>query len=192
MLFDILWLDGVDLTRRSTEERREVLTSTIISSPRIQIPASFEDGAALLEAARAQGLEGVVAKRIERPYQPGKRSPDWRKVKVRNTQEFVVGGWLGGGGTRAGTIGSLVIGCHVDGNLTWVGNVGTGFSTAELRRLSGVLAAPRDRRLPVRHAAGESDGPHRALGSPRGGRPGRVRRVDTGPPPATPRLPGRA
>ena len=141
MLFDILWLDGVDLTRSSTEERRALLTSTITPSPRIQIPASFEDGASLLEAARAQGLEGVVAKRIERPYQPGKRSPDWRKVKVRNTQEFVVGGWLGGSGTRAGTIGSLVIGCHVDGILTWVGNVGTGFSTAELRRLSGVLAA---------------------------------------------------
>ena len=113
------------------------------------MPAAFPGGGAdLLEAARRRGLEGVVAKRADSTYEPGGRSDRWRKVKVRNEQEFVVAGWLGGTGVRAGTIGSLVLGCHRDGDLVWVGNVGTGFTDRELRRLGALLGALASDRCP--------------------------------------------
>jgi bifunctional non-homologous end joining protein LigD len=97
------------------------------------------DGSALLDAAREQGLEGVVAKRPDSPYESGRRSAAWRKVKIRLHQEFVVGGWSGGLGNRAGRIGALLLGCHQDGRLRYVGNVGTGFTAAELARLGARL-----------------------------------------------------
>jgi bifunctional non-homologous end joining protein LigD len=122
-------------------ERRRLLEELVAPGPSVQVPTAFPSGgAALLDAARAQGLEGVVAKRADSTYVSGGRSDRWRKVKVRNEQEFVVCGWLGGTGARADSIGSLVLGCHRDGELSWVGNVGTGFTGAELRRIADLLA----------------------------------------------------
>ena len=139
MVFDLLWLDGDEVWRQPYTERRQRLDDLVTTSPTIQVPAAFDDGELLLQATRDQGLEGIVAKRLDSAYEPGKRSPKWRKVKVRNEQEFVVAGWLGGAGNRSGAIGSLVLGCHEDGVLRWVGNVGTGFSARELDRLGKLI-----------------------------------------------------
>jgi bifunctional non-homologous end joining protein LigD len=95
---------------------------------------------ALLELTRAQGLEGVVAKRLECPYTPGRRSPGWVKVKNVASADVVVGGWLPGERGRAGRLGALVVGIpDEDGALRYAGRVGTGFTEAELARLGGLL-----------------------------------------------------
>jgi bifunctional non-homologous end joining protein LigD len=99
----------------------------------------FEDGEALLAAAREQGLEGVVAKRSDSRYSPGRRGNDWRKVKVKGEQEFVIAGYTHGRGRRSGGLGSLVLAVREAGGLRWVGNVGTGFTDAEIERLRGLL-----------------------------------------------------
>ena len=84
-----------------------------------------------------------MAKRIDSRYEPGKRSPAWRKVKIRGEQEFVVGGWSTGQGNRSGAFGSLALGYHHAGDptgpLLYAGNVGTGFTSAELGRLQTKL-----------------------------------------------------
>ena len=100
-------------------------------------------GAVLLEATRANGLEGVMAKRLDSPYRPGKRSPAWVKVKVRPRQEFVIGGWQPGEGQRTGALGSLLLGYHdpATGELRYAGKVGTGFTAPELDRLGRLLEA---------------------------------------------------
>jgi len=106
--------------------------------PRWRCSPMHDDGPALLAAAAERGLEGVVAKRLDSRYEPGKRTRTWIKVKVRRRQEMVVGGWLPGEGNRRGRIGALLVGYHDGpggGPLTFAGRVGTGFKDAELRRL---------------------------------------------------------
>jgi bifunctional non-homologous end joining protein LigD len=88
--------------------------------------------------ARELGLEGVVAKRTGSRYQPGRRSPDWRKIKLTNTQDCVVLGWTPGQGGRSGTFGALLVGAYEDGKLLWVGQVGTGFTH---QTLDGLMTA---------------------------------------------------
>jgi bifunctional non-homologous end joining protein LigD len=141
VIFDLLHFDGVDSWQLPYLERRRLLDELVEPGEHWQVPAhQVGGGAALLEAARAQDLEGIVAKRPQSAYEPGRRSHNWRKVKVRHEQEFVVGGWLPGGGNREGRMGSLMLGCHRDGHLDWVGNVGTGFTMSELDRLGASLA----------------------------------------------------
>ena len=93
----------------------------------------------LLAAAEEQELEGVVAKRADSRYQPGRRSTDWHKVKVRKDQEVVIAGYTKGQGRRSAGFGALVVGVHEAGGLRWAGNVGTGFNEAEITRLLGLL-----------------------------------------------------
>jgi bifunctional non-homologous end joining protein LigD len=127
----------------------------------VRTPPWFAGGGAdVLAASTGQGLEGVVAKRLEHPYLPGRRSPAWRKVKDLRTQEVVVGGWKPGEGSRAGMIGSLLLGLPSGGGLRYVGHVGTGFTVAALRRLGEQLAplarqsSPFSGPLPRDHARG--------------------------------------
>jgi len=96
-------------------------------------------GTAFAETAREHGLEGVVAKRRGSRYLPGRRSPDWRKIKLTNTQDCVILGWTPGQGGRAGSFGALLVGAYDDGTLLWVGQVGTGFTGAMLDRLMEAL-----------------------------------------------------
>jgi bifunctional non-homologous end joining protein LigD len=98
------------------------------------------EGQSLLQAAKEQGLEGVMAKRVDSPYLPGKRSPAWRKVKARLRQEFVVGGWQPGEGNREGYLGSLLVGVYDARMLRYCGKVGTGFKSRDLDRLDKLLA----------------------------------------------------
>lgn len=149
LVFDLLHLDGEDLMDRPYEERRARLVDTVPPGSCWQVPAHHVgDGAALLAAATSQGLEGLVAKRLGSRYEPGRRSPAWRKVKIRRRQEVVVGGWLPGEGGREGRIGALVVGVHEAGRLRFAGRVGTGFTDRELARLQGLLEAIRTERCP--------------------------------------------
>ena len=141
-VFDILWLDGRSLLAESYAERRKVLESMGLERKGTwHVPSSHVgDGQALLDAASATGLEGVVSKRLTSTYEPGRRSTAWRKVKIQRRQEMVIGGWLPGGGNRSGRIGALLIGYYRDGDLYAAGRVGTGFSDKTLRELAELLA----------------------------------------------------
>jgi bifunctional non-homologous end joining protein LigD len=140
-VFDLLEADGLPLVDLPLSERRTRLRKLLDGRNRTVLwSESFQDGEALLGAAREQGLEGVVAKRVESRYLEGRRTRDWLKVKVDRQQEFVVAGYTRGEGRRAGTFGSLVLAVHDDdGSLRYVGNVGTGFDDAEIRKLLKLL-----------------------------------------------------
>ena len=139
VLFDVLEVDSEPVVDEPLHSRRERLTGLVETSARVLLSPQFEDGEALLRAAREQELEGLVAKRRDSPYRPGKRSPDWEKLKLRQTQEVVIAGYTRGQGRRAQGFGSLVAGVHEAGGLRWAGNVGTGFSAAEIERLLALL-----------------------------------------------------
>jgi bifunctional non-homologous end joining protein LigD len=141
IVFDLLYLDGRSLLDLRYDERRAKLAELELSGPTWQAPAHHVgDGAALLEATRAQQLEGVIAKRLDCPYLPGRRTQGWVKVKNICSSDVVVGGWLPGEGNRAGRLGALVIGIpDDDGVLRYAGRVGTGFTEAELVRFGSLL-----------------------------------------------------
>ncbi len=134
LVFDLLAWDGVDLTTRPYAERRARLDDLGLAGFRwVPTPWFSGGGADVLAASVENGLEGVVAKRLDSPYRPGLRSPGWRKLKNVRTQTVVVGGWRPGQGRRAGGIGSLLVGVPDDkGELVYVGHVGTGFSARAL------------------------------------------------------------
>jgi bifunctional non-homologous end joining protein LigD len=141
-VFDVLALDGKRAITRPYAERRDLLAGL----HGIDIPPSITDEAPdrVAAEARAAGMEGVVAKRLDAPYQPGIRSPDWIKAPFIRTQEVVVIGWKPGAGRRAGTIGSLLLGVHTPaGELSFAGGVGTGFTDAVLHDLQERLAPLR-------------------------------------------------
>ncbi|MET0727726.1 MAG: non-homologous end-joining DNA ligase [Acidimicrobiales bacterium] len=142
VVFDLLHLDGHDLTGLPLVDRRRLLGQGLEPEASWQLSPLHDDGPALLGAARERGLEGVVAKRVESRYEPGKRTREWLKVKVRRRQEMVVGGWIPGEGNRAGRIGALLVGYHdhagSGGPLRYAGRVGTGFKEADLTRLAGL------------------------------------------------------
>jgi bifunctional non-homologous end joining protein LigD len=141
VVFDLLELDSESLLELPLSERRKRLEAVCDPSRgAVVVSPHFGDGEALLAAAREHELEGVVAKRVDSAYQPGRRSTDWRKLKVRGRQEVVVAGYTRGEGRRAGTFGALVAAVQDVGGLRWVGNIGTGFSDVEIQRL---LAAMR-------------------------------------------------
>jgi len=141
LIFDLLWLDGHSLMDLPYEERRARLAELELSGPRWRVSDYVAgNGAAMLRATEEQGLEGIVAKRLDAPYEPGRRSPCWVKVKNVDRQEVVVGGWMPGEGRRRARIGALLVGVREDGHLRYAGRVGTGFTEAELDRLGALLA----------------------------------------------------
>jgi bifunctional non-homologous end joining protein LigD len=139
VLFDLLELDSEPLVDLPLAERRKRLQRVVGRGGGVIVSPQFDDGAALLAAARQQGLEGVVAKKADSAYRSGRRSPDWHKVKLRQTQEVVIAGYTRGQGRRVGGFGALVAGVHDAGALRWAGNVGTGFSDREIARLRTAL-----------------------------------------------------
>jgi bifunctional non-homologous end joining protein LigD len=153
MIFDILYLDGRSLLAEPYERRRAELERLGLQGDAWQTPAYHRgDGAALLEASRAQGLEGVVAKRLGSQYVPGRRSRDWLKIKNVRSQEVVIGGWLPGKGRREGELGALLVGYYEaeggEQRLRYAGKVGTGFADADLRLLRERLASLETDRSP--------------------------------------------
>jgi bifunctional non-homologous end joining protein LigD len=139
VLFDLLELDSESLLEEPLRERRVRLEALVQRGGQVLVSPQFDDGEALLAAARAQELEGVVAKRADSHYRPGRRSTDWHKVKLRRTQEVVVVGYTRGQGRRSAAFGALVVAVHDAGGLRWAGNVGTGFGDDEIERLLGLL-----------------------------------------------------
>ncbi|MFI5053505.1 MAG: non-homologous end-joining DNA ligase, partial [Acidimicrobiia bacterium] len=137
MVFDVLWLAGHSTCELLYPERRTLLERLGLSGPHWQSPpATIGNGAAALATSMQLGLEGVVAKRLDSPYLPGRRSDAWRKVKPHHEQEFVVGGWLTGAGRLEGRLGSLLVGYYdTDGALRFAGRVGSGIDETARRML---------------------------------------------------------
>ena len=140
VLFDLLEVESEQVIDEPLAARRSRLEKLVGRSAGVLVSPQFDDGEALLEAARQQELEGVVAKQVSSPYRPGRRSPDWQKLKLRQTQEVVIAGYTRGQGRRTGGFGALVAGVQDGGELRWAGNVGTGFSDGEIERLRALLA----------------------------------------------------
>ncbi|MXP21870.1 ATP-dependent DNA ligase [Gordonia sp. HNM0687] len=151
-IFDILYLNGTSLLRRPWSQRRELLDElapAFAHSAFAEVPALLPGpGRAALEESRAQGYEGVVAKRRSSTYQQGRRTSQWLKHKNWSDIEVVVGGYRPGRGNRAHTIGSLLLGLPEDTGLRYVGRVGTGFTDAQLRALAEELEPLRIKRSP--------------------------------------------
>lgn len=157
LAFDLLHLDGKSVMDSSYVHRRDLLEALTLIGPSWQVPPShIGEGEAMLAAAREQGLEGVMAKRLDSLYHPGRRSPEWLKIKVIARQEFVIGGWVpGDGGTNLSRVGSLLVGYYEPkgGNdtrrrgspLHFAGGVGTGYDQswhqALTSRLKGLTRA---------------------------------------------------
>ena len=141
VVFDVLQVGEEPLLDLPYDARRSALEGLQLSGPAWQVPPSFPaDGAALLASTAEQGLEGVVAKRRDSRYQPGRRSADWVKVKNVRRQSAVVVGWQPGAGGRTGSLGSLLLAVPGPRGLEFAGHVGSGFSAATLRRLDARLA----------------------------------------------------
>jgi len=159
-IFDVLQIGDVDATPLPYVDRRRLLTDLVEPATNWQVPAhSLGDGADLLAATLEQGLEGIIAKRIDSAYSPGSRSRDWLKIKNRHRVELVVGGYTSGSGNRASTFGSLLVGIDaaaagadpvrralveplgVPGAVRFAGGVGTGFDQSTLETLTQRLRA---------------------------------------------------
>ncbi|MGH2984214.1 MAG: non-homologous end-joining DNA ligase [Solirubrobacterales bacterium] len=165
MIFDLLHLDGRSTRELPYGERRELLGSLGLEGPRWHTPHHHVGGGAdLFEAARRQGLEGVVAKRLDSPYRPGKRTGEWIKARVWRRQEFVIGGYIPGEGRRSKRVGSLLVGYYdkrrselgrgEEQQLTFAGGVGSGLKEDDLDLLTRELGkrerpdSPFDRGAP--------------------------------------------
>jgi bifunctional non-homologous end joining protein LigD len=162
MIFDVLHEDGRSLLELPYEERRARLDALALEGPAWRAPrAHGGDGAAFREATRAQGLEGVVAKRRDSCYEPGRRSGAWRKLPNRRRQELVIGGWVEGEGRRAQRIGALLMGVRKQpgGPLRYAGKVGTGYTEATLDDLLAQLEPLRRPRSPFAKVAGGASVP---------------------------------
>ena len=143
-IFDLLYLDGRSLMELPYRERRALLERLELGGPAWRVPAVHpQQGVRLLEATRVQGLEGVVAKRLDSRYEPGRRTGAWVKVKHTLRQELVIGGWLPGEGRRAQRIGALLMGYYEHGTFRYAGRVGTGFTDVTLEELGRRLAPLR-------------------------------------------------
>ena len=131
-LFDVLWSAGKSTMDLTYTRRRQILEELTIAGPAWQItPAHTGEGEAMLNTAKRTGLEGLVAKRLDSTYEPGRRSPDWRKIKVIFGQEFVIGGWVPEKGVHHDRIGTLLVGYYdCEGRFRYVGGVGTGYNAA--------------------------------------------------------------
>ncbi|MEJ3657319.1 non-homologous end-joining DNA ligase [Actinomycetes bacterium KLBMP 9759] len=148
-VFDVLQLDGRSLLDLPYAQRRSVLVDLGLSTRGVVVPPNFVDiaGQTVMDAASAQGLEGIVAKRLNSTYQPGRRTRSWIKTPIRHTAEVVIAGWAASSGNHA-VLSSLLLAAHSPGGeLVYVGDVGTGFTDAARRHLSTRLT-PLERATP--------------------------------------------
>jgi bifunctional non-homologous end joining protein LigD len=149
-LFDILHRDGEDLTAMTQTSRSEILASITTSDERVRISEVVKDGKALLDAVKQLGLEGIMCKDVNAPYEIGIRSRAWLKLKTRHEDTPWIIGYTKGKGGRTGLIGALHLGKIVDGNLIYMGKVGTGMDTATLKMLTQRLGDLSTTDPPVR------------------------------------------
>ena len=135
-LFDVLVLEGRDVTALPLRDRKRLLRDAVDFGGALRMSTHRNtEGEAYLREACRRGWEGLVAKRADAPYRPGHRSPDWLKLKCVHEQELVVGGWTDPQRSRTG-FGALLVGYYADGGLRYAGKVGTGFDHRVLADLS--------------------------------------------------------
>jgi len=140
IVFDLLHLNGNDTFALPLKDRRRLLEQVLEPGPNWQLSTLYTEGAAdLLAVVTEQQLEGLVSKREGSIYEPGKRSRQWRKVKPRLRQEFVVGGWITGDGNRSNSLGSVLVGWYDETGFRFAGRVGSGFTGADLTEWMGLL-----------------------------------------------------
>jgi bifunctional non-homologous end joining protein LigD len=160
--FDVVRDGATDLRGRPLVERRKALERIFArtGSPILRLSEMVHgDGRALYARALASGWEGLIAKRAASLYLSGKRTPDWRKVKILHVQEFVVGGWTEPRQTRS-HFGALILGVYDHGDLVYAGHVGTGFDERELARLFALLKPIEVRKSPFRTPPPSNETPH--------------------------------
>lgn len=141
MAFDLPWCAGRSLLDVPLEDRKALLKLVLREGPRVRFGGHVaRDGVAFFQAAAARGLEGAMAKHRRSPYEPGRRTPAWLKLKIRPTQELVVGGWAPGEGSHR-DLGAVLVGVMDGGRLRFAGRVGSGISAAMRARLRRELDA---------------------------------------------------
>lgn len=151
--FDLLYLDGTSLLRKKYSDRRRLLELLTTGLNSVLVPPRLTGSAAdAIAESRERGWEGVVAKRTDSVYQPGKRARTWIKAKNWRTREIVIGGWRRGQGRRSGGFGSLLMGVPEGGRLRYVGRVGTGFDDHALDTLAELLAPLESEKSPFSSA----------------------------------------
>ena len=138
LVFDLLSLDGEDLTGRPLSERRAALEALGLAGVHWQVPAAYDDGVMLLQATAQQGLEGVVSKKRSSRYVPGRRTPDWLKFPHRDVASYVVGGWRRETDSTS-RLGALLVGEPGPDGLVYRGRVGSGIAGKAGQRLLEVL-----------------------------------------------------
>lgn len=138
-VFDILAIGERLLLGESYEDRRALLFDLAIDDPVVQVPPHVFGGEQALSTSERVGAEGLIAKRLTSRYLPGRRSPEWIKIKHHLELEVIIGGWRPGAGNREGGIGSLLLGVPSPAGLRYVGHVGTGFTHAMLDDLARQL-----------------------------------------------------
>ena len=149
-VFDCLYLDGRPIVSETLMRRRAWLADAIKSDSVYRVSEAIEGGPALFEAVKHIGLEGVMAKRRDSPYLPGKRSESWLKIKARKTTECVIVGYTEGTGDRQATFGALHLGQERHGKLEYVGKVGAGFDEPQVQSVWGALARLTKIRRPIK------------------------------------------
>jgi bifunctional non-homologous end joining protein LigD len=158
-VFDLLELDGVDLTELPLLERRAQLVKTIRPSAALQVSEAWRgDSERRFISACRSGWEGLIAKRADAPYTHG-RSKDWLKLKCTGGQEFVIGGYTDPAGSRT-DFGALLVGYYDGGRLVYAGKVGTGYSKTALRTLGSRLRRLETATSPFVEVRPAPRGPH--------------------------------
>ena len=148
-LFDCLYLDGRPIVSEPLSRRREWLASAVKEGGAYRVSETVEDGPQLFEAARALGLEGIMAKEPDSPYLPGKRSDRWLKIKVRSTMDCLVIGYTKGKGDRQREFGALHLARENGDGLEYLGKVGSGFTAKSLKSVLGQLKKVETAARPV-------------------------------------------
>jgi bifunctional non-homologous end joining protein LigD len=155
-VFDLIYVDGYDLRRVSLEDRKQVLAQILTSSGPVRYSDHFNQGTKLFEAAKQQGIEGIVAKRRGSCYEE-RRSREWLKIKITQTVDCVIGGYTDPEGSRQ-YFGAIVLGLYdKKGNLIHVGQAGTGFNQTTLKQISSLL---KDRETKTTPFHGNVDARH--------------------------------
>jgi bifunctional non-homologous end joining protein LigD len=134
--FDLLYMDGKDLTSLPVERRKELLNEIVVPTPKLTVsPHERTVGKTMFEIAKERRLEGIVAKRLGSPYRPGRRTKEWLKIKSIHDADVVIGGWTPGEGSRSARFGALLVGAYDGDDLVFLGAVGTGFNEKMLDTL---------------------------------------------------------
>jgi len=157
IIFDILSLQEESTLNLPYIVRRETLKKLNLEGPAWQTPDyKLGSGSEMMSAIRQMGLEGIIAKRLTSIYSPDKRNGDWLKIKNKQRQELVIGGWISGKGGRHDQIGALLLGYYDKHQLKYAGKVGTGFTLATLEHLKSLMAP-----IAIKQNPFDSSVPHR-------------------------------